>query len=431
MGLLSGRGRGGTQMFYGWWIVGVAVLVNALSIGSTTYIFGQFVKPLAEEFGAARTQVMLGITLMLLLGGVGGPLLGREIDRRSLRAVMLWGCAALAAGFVALSTMPGLGALLLPLMLLVGPGMIAFGPLSVSTAVARWFTRRRGQALGIAAVGTSLGGLVLPPLNAWAIGEFGWRGALLLLALLIGAVGIPLVVWRMVNHPEDLGLAPDGDPPLAAVASASAEVGPRWRLGALLGQSRFWAIGLGIGLPLGVVGSVINNLPAYATDLGIADQVAAYLLSALSFGAVIGKLAFGTLADRIDKRRLLLVAQAMLVGFLVLLLRHPGPGPLMVGCAVAGLALGGFLPVWGAMLGDYYGRASYGQVMGLMGTVMLPPNLMAPVAGTWAYDATGRYDVAFQVFIGVVILASVLIVRLRPPRPELTDVEIARAGASA
>jgi MFS family permease len=415
-------------VFYGWWIVGLALLAQGLSVGATAYVVGQYIKPLAEEFGATRTQVMLGFALMMLAGGLGSPALGRALDRRSLRKAMILGAAAMAAGFAAMSVMRWLPALLVPLILLVAPGSVLFGPLAASTAVARWFARLRGRALGIAAVGTSLGGLTLPLLNAWALVALGWRGALLVLAALIAGLGIPLVAWRMVDRPEELGLGPDGDEPLPAPEAGHAAA-PAWSLRGLLGHYPFWAIALGTGLPLAVVGSVLGNLHGYATDLGISDGRAALLLSGLSLGGVLGKLTFGALADRVDKRALLLLAQGILIVFLVLLLQHPGYPVLLAGTSAAGIALGGLLPVWGALLGDYYGRERYGQVMGLMAPLMLPPNLVAPVAGTWAYDATGSYDVAFQVFIGVVALAGVLAARLRPPRVEPDRVALAGAAA--
>jgi MFS family permease len=85
---------------------------------------------------------------------------------------------------------------------------------------------------------------------------------------------------------------------------------------------------------------------------------------------------------------------------------------------VGGLSFGGFLPMWGALIGMCYGRESFGRVMGLMAPVMGPLNwLVFPLTG-WVRDTTGSYDLAWVAFIGALALAALLLAFLRPPERE-------------
>jgi hypothetical protein len=97
--------------FFGWWMVAVAFLGQGLAAGSTTYIFGLFVKPVAEEFGAERGPISLGMSLLTLSMGVIAPFLGASLDRHSIRAIMAAGGLSLGAGFALLSLAPSLLAL--------------------------------------------------------------------------------------------------------------------------------------------------------------------------------------------------------------------------------------------------------------------------------------------------------------------------------
>jgi sugar phosphate permease len=405
-------------VFYGWWIVAVAFAAQAFAVGLTTYAFGLFQKPVAAEFDASFQEVGLGMALMLAVGAIAAPFLGRALDRRSIRGIMVLGAALMAVGFVLMSIAPALWMLGLLFGCVVGPAMLALGPNGTAKIVANWFVRRRGQALGICAAGTSAGGFLAPPLIALAIEAFGWRGALICLALAVAVLAIPMVWLVIVNRPEDRGLAPDGDDAASQPAAGAVTTAAEWTFGALLRERNFWLITMSAGLCFASVGSLIANLIPYATDLGIGDRSAALLVSCLSAAAIVGKLIFGAVADRFDTRLGMWIAIGLLALYLGVLLAHPGYGVLMGASIVGGLALGGFLPVWGALIGVCYGRAAFGRVMGLMAPVMGPLNWgVYPFTG-WIRDRTGNYDLAFVTFLVAIALAAVLLFFLRAPERE-------------
>ncbi len=394
-----------TAVFYGWWIVAAAVIAQAFAVGLTQYAFPLFLKPVAEEFGASRSEVASGYSGLAVVMALLGPFVGRALDRGSIRAVLCAGALGMAVGFAAIAAAPQLWLLGLLFAGLVGAGAVAAGPLSTSKLVANWFVRRRGFALGISATGTSFGGFAIPPLLALAIERFGWRGAAVAMAAALVLLALPILAFTVVGHPEERGLAPDGDALEPGVQTAFASPAAQTSL-ALLRDRNFLAITIAIGSVFAILAGLLTNLHAYATDLGIPAERASLLFSSLSACGIAGKLGFGAIADRRSKRALVWTAMALLAAFLGVLLARPGFGWLVLASGVAGFALGGFLPLWGALIGDCFGREAFGRVMGTMGPLMLPLNVAALQLAPWSFDATGSYDVALRAFLGWVAVAA-------------------------
>jgi sugar phosphate permease len=400
-------------VFFGWWMVAVAFLAQGLSAGCTTYLFGLFVKPVAEEFAAQRGPISLGMSLLTLAQGLIAPFVGVALDRRSIRATMVLGALAMGGGFALMAAAPSLAALGLCFATLIAFGALAIGPLSASKLVANWFEATRGRALGVASTGTSAGGAVLPPLAAWAIAAWGWRGALAALGALVVSLLVP-AVWLLVrNRPEDRGLALDGAS--AREAATAALSPPALGLGDLVRQRNFWALGMAVGIVFALLGALLVNLHPYATDLGVDAAAGAWLFTLLSVSGIAGKLLFGALADRVGKRLLMAIGMAMLAGFLVLLLSEPDYEQLAIACALVGFALGGFLPIWGALIGDCWGREAFARVMGLMSPLMSPLVMAAVAVPGFVHDRTGSYDLAFHIFLGALALAGAALSLLQVP----------------
>jgi predicted MFS family arabinose efflux permease len=399
-------------------MVGAALMVQGFSVGLTQYAFPLFLKPVAEEFGASRSSVASGYSGLAVAMAALGPFLGHALDRRSLRAILCAGAALMACGFALIASVPQLWLAGLLFAGVVGPGAMAAGPMSASKLVANWFLRRRGLALGIASTGTSLGGFLLPPLLTLAIERFGWRGAIVAMALALVGIALPILAFAVVGSPEERGLGPDGDPPPPPAQRGAAGRAPERGFRELLRDRSFLAITLAIGSVFAILGGLLTNLHAYATDLGISAERASLLLSSFSAFGIVGKLTFGAIADRWDKRGLVWIAMGMLAVFLGVLLARPSYGWLAAGSAVGGLAIGGFLPLWGALIADCFGREAFGRVMGLMGPLMLPLNVTALQLAPWSFDSTGSYQLAIRLFLGWLALAACALGLVRlPPRP--------------
>ena len=403
-------------IFHGWWIVAAGFVCTALLIGSTTYSFGLFVAPLSAEFGLSRANANIGFMALLLGFAVWAPLVGKMLDRRSARQVIVGGGLLFAAGFVlmGLSHSPTTMALLI-----LGPvsiGTLAAGALAANTIAARWFLRQRGRALGVLAVATSAGGFLMPPLVAFLMESFGWRNALIAQGLFVGLV-IAAVGWLLMrDRPSDLGLTPDGQP-LPQGGQGPAAAGETWTLGKLLRTRNFWLLSCGAGILLGADQALLSSLIPYGTDAGLTLPQASLLVSTLTFSAILGKLAIGALADRYDKRLLFCAVAACNFAFLVILLLSPGYVTLLIACSIIGLAIGGTYPLWTTLAADCFGTASFGSVLGSMNLLMVPFSIFAVRYIGEVFDRTGSYDTALITFMVTAVVSTVLILALRlPPR---------------
>ncbi|HEY0915133.1 MAG TPA: MFS transporter [Solimonas sp.] len=401
-------------IFHGWWIVAAGFVCTALLIGSTTYSFGLFVAPLSAEFGLSRANANIGFMALLLGFAVWAPLVGKMLDRRSARQVIVGGGLLFAAGFVlmGLSHSPTTMALLI-----LGPvsiGTLAAGALAANTIAARWFLRQRGRALGVLAVATSAGGFLMPPLVAFLMESFGWRHALIAQGLIVGLV-IAAVGWLLMrDRPSDMGLTPDGQP-LPQAGQGAMAAGETWTLAKLLRTRNFWLLSCGAGILLGADQALLSSLIPYGTDAGLTLPQASLLVSTLTFSAILGKLAIGALADRYDKRLLFCAVAACNFAFLVILLLSPGYVTLLIACSIIGLAIGGTYPLWTTLAADCFGTASFGSVLGSMNLLMVPFSIFAVRYIGEVFDRTGSYDTALITFMVTAVLSTVLILALRLP----------------
>lgn len=407
-------------MFYGWRVVALTMLTQAFQAGFLIYSFGVIIAPYGEAFGVSRQTLMLGSTLLSLSTNLISPLAGDRVDRWSIRSLMMLGVVMLGTGFIALSQARAIWQVLATFALILPAGNLLLGQMTSSALMTRWFTKLRGRALGISAIGTSLGGFFIPPLVATLSTQLGWRSAYAALGIAIMLVGIPLVRAVVVDRPEDRNLLPDGELSSDLIQpDERPDTDPEYSFREIATTLRFWCITVAIGLVLAVFIGLLGNLVLHATDQGASTTQAAALMSVVAVFGIGGKLLFGTLADKIALRTALWLAMALMAGALCTMLLVPGYSGLALGCVMLGLAAGGQLPVWGAMVAQAFGRRSFGRALGIMNPAMMPITLAGPPLAGRVFDMTGGYDLAFQIYLGALVVGALVLVPLQlDPRSE-------------
>lgn len=394
-----------------WRIVAAVFVCEMLSVGSTSYAYGLFIEPLQREFDLSRAEANTGLVLLILGMAIAAPLVGRLLDRLPLRRVLIGGACAMAAGLFAIAfthSLPLAGIALV----LVAMGATALGPLTAASAVTVWFERDRGKALGITAVGTSVGGALIVPLLAFNLGWLGWRMALVAQGVLIVAV-VAALAWAVL----------DARPPAHTRAPAGAPASAAW-----LRSRNFWCIGLAVALVFAISQSLLASLIPYATDRGLSLAQGTALVSALSITSIFGKLVLGGLGDRCDKRLLLAFIVALLIAGLLALRAEPGFMVLVAVCALTGFVLGGELPVWAALAGDCFDRRQYGAVMGAMTLINGLFSMAAVRLVGEAYDAFGGYGEAFAGCAAAATIAALLIAGIRTRRASDANESVSAAA---
>jgi MFS family permease len=401
----------GRRVFYGWWIVTASFVVQFMTMGTTFYSFGVLLKPLSEDLGASRFAIGSALPMLMLMGAVSGPLIGREVDRRGARRPMLLGTVLMCVGFLAFAQIDSVFGLYATWGGLVALGAALLGPLANTALVASWFHRARGTALGISQIGISLSGMVMAYVTTWLVVTYGWRTAILCFAAVPIVLVIPVILLVIVDRPQDRGLLPDGradagDAPLPAPLPAHGSLRDAMR------ERDLWLIALVIGLNFAGSGSVIQVIHSHATDLGHSATRAASVLSLMAGMAALGKPTFGRLADRTSPRSAMAIAIALQFVGLSAILLSPGYAALLGASVVFGLGFGGLMPLFGLLTAARFGAARLGRMMGAAGPVMLPFQLFGLPFATSVFDRTGSYAPAFVSFLALYAAALAVLSRL-------------------
>lgn len=374
-----------------WMVLALAVWMQTITVGICTYSFAFFVVPWIEEFGSDRGTLMLAATGSTIGTAVLSPFCGHLLDSISSRALVLVGGGALTLGFVAAAIAPNAIVIILIFVLLVPFGLVLAGTLMATSLVARSFTDGRGLGLGIAALGTSLGGVLMPLLITLILAEHDWR------TLFLGLAGI---VLAFVMLPAWIILKPQGK--LADRSSLSSTPGPELRL--TLSPAVFKA-GYAFLAPAMLFVAVLHNLGALAEDLAVSQQRAAWIVSTASILMAISKVIFGVLSDRIAHWMLYGVAILSQLAGVILMCLAPGFTPLLVGVTLIAVGAGSMLPVISSLVATRWGEDHFGRVMGVV-LAMAGLSGLGPMFAGVMRDAGGSYDLAFVALAALLVPAA-------------------------
>lgn len=408
--------------YHGWNIVFAGLVSQAVSFGVALYCFTFFVEPWSVEFSVGRGEIM--VIFFILQGAMGllAPFAGRAMDRLPIRALVCTGAFSLALALVLAARATALWQLMLIYGSLVVGGTLLAGPLAAQTLTARWFTRRRGFALGISTVGTSMGGFSLPPLVTWLQAEYGWRNAndMLAVGVVLAIVPLSLLVIRNAPRPDE-GAIERHATGAASGAHLGLSVATRaWTVRAVFGEPTFWFMVIAFSLFSLVNGGLQQNLAPFGLDHGIDARDTAWVMSAMALLMALWKIVIGAMTDRVEVRWIFVFSVAAVLLAMLLMSTSLSFVEFGVVGLLLGIASAAHLPLLAAIVSRHFGTASFGLVMGLIG-----PFTTLSAAGPWIAgeirDASGSYDAALLVFTALLVpaLISILLLKLAPVQRNL------------
>jgi MFS family permease len=251
------------------------------------------------------------------------------------------------------------------------------------------------------------------------ISAIGWRDALVIMALVQLAVCVPLAL-SVRNRPEDMGLEPDGD----AFVQSEDGVEPVTRVAEgltvseALRTSTFWKMSIAAGLTnVGVIAIVVHQIPFFTSSVGLSEALAAASVTTMTLLSLLGRLGFGQLADTMDKRYVMAMANA-LCGLSLLLYATVYEGwQVLYVLPVFALGFGGSIPVRPAFQAEYFGLKAFGAIQGLAFTIATLGGLLGPVFAGWMYDLTESYRLAFVALSAGSFVAVPLVLSVRRALP--------------
>ncbi len=371
-----------TERPYGWVVVLCAFTLMFVGFGAA-YSFAAFFRAFESEFGASRAHVSLVFSLCaflyFLLGAPGGML----ADRYGTRRVALTGVVFLAAGLAAASVAQSVTVLYATYSIGLGIGIgLTYVP-SVA-AVQPWFERHRVLASGIAVSGIGAGNLLAPPLAAWWIEAFGWRGAYLALAVCALALG-GAAAGAIRNRPAGQARATEGVPLRAAMRTRN-----------------FWV--LYVTLVLSGFGCFVPmvHIAPYAVDAGHPESFGVLLVSLIGLGSLAGRFAIGGIAARFGRMRSLSLMYLGMALMLLLWWASTGAPALAIMAVGFGACYGGFVAAFPSVVMDLFGARSVAGIIGCLYTAAGVGTLFGPPAAGAAFDALGSYSLPI---LGAAVLA--------------------------
>jgi sugar phosphate permease len=433
----SARGQDQKRLFYGWWIVIIGCIQDAVKGGTFNSAFSLYFLPVLTELQLSRAATSLPFSLAKLESALQGPLIGYLIDRIDLRVMMVVGTILAGLGFVLLSFTHSYLSFLLVFMGLLSFGFQAGFNHASMAAVNHWFLRQRGLAMSIVQTGQSIGGVLIFPLVALAVLKLGWRHA----ALLSGVVVLMLIPLSLLvrRSPESMGLLPDGDPrPPYAPPAASVRAVRRLRdteeftTREALRTPTFWLLAAFHGLRNVPYGGVTVHLVPLLVWKGFDQPTAAFFVGLMAFSTIIARPLTGWLGDRWSKQKI--GASGVMLGGLGLAVLTYSNGALwhMV-CFVILFSIGdGINSVTWALVGDCFGRQHFASIRGWIGMIQSLAAMPAAVFTGWIYDQTQSYTEALIPFIVIYGLAGLVLWPVRrPKRPSVETLSQATTRADA
>ena len=400
------------RIFYGWWIVLACFLLALYRGGAATYGFTAFFDPIVEEFGWSYTTVSIAFSFRGLEMGILAPLMGFLVDRLGPRKLAFSGVLITGFGLILLGLTTSLAMFYGAFVLFIFGASGCSGTVFM-TAAAHWFRRNVGKAMGIVACGGSAGGILIP-LIVWLIDVYQWRITLIILGLGMWALGIPLS-FIIRHRPEQYGYLPDGEIP--AEPSSGYQIRDRGEgsFKDALKSGTLWKIGVAEVIRHMIAMAIITHVMPYLSSIGMSRVSAAFVATSIPLFSIIGRFGFGWLSDIFDKRYLLVVLYCFFgVGTLVFSYIHV-KWLILPFLLLFSPAFGGVAPLRGAIVREYFGRVSFGRVLGIISGMGAIGMVIGPAVAGWTFDTVGSYHPVWLWFAGTNVIAIVLMLLLKAP----------------
>ncbi len=404
------------KIFYGWWVIGVIVVILMYISGTISSGFTAFFVPIATTFGWSYAAVAIASSIRGAETGLLAPLVGFLFDRIGGRKLIFAGGIVVALGLFILSRTNSLTVYYISFVVIAIGTSACMGVVPMAM-VTKWFRKRVSLASGIVSSGTGLGGLLIP-LVTILIDRYDWRTTLLFISG--GAIAIILPLSFVIrNKPEDVGTLPDGEQRVNATIQNQEEIKKRQEnseVMPVIKSAIFWFSVIAFALHVMVTTAVITHIMPYLQTIGISRTSAGLMASVIPFMTIFGRLGFGWLGDKFDIRKLTAVGLALTgIGLVFLVLAGSyNKAFLIVFFITFGIGFGGPVPLQPAFIRQYFPKGRFGTIFGLaMGISCLTMLIGAPLAG-WVYDNYGTYQIIWYAY-GATMIAALIFILVIPP----------------
>jgi MFS family permease len=398
------------EVYYGWWIVLASFLVAFYVAGTTFYGFTAFIEPLTNEFGWSYSQISIAASIRGLEMGLLSPFVGILADRLGPRKLLVSGAIVLGSGLILLGLIQSLpmyyGAFIL----------IAFGAggctsVVTMTAIANWFDKNVGKAMGITSSGFGAGGLLIPFIIAM-IAAFGWRITLIMLGIGVWVIVIPaaLVIRQKVSLDSEESTKPPAE---IAIHPCSRQTAVRkFQYKDLMKTKSFLLINFAEFIRMMVLMAVVTHIMPYLEALDVSRQNAGLIAAAVPVLSIIGRLGFGWLGDLFETKYVIALSYSIMGLGMLALCYADLITMIYLFLFFFSIGLGGVAVLRGAFLRELYGKYNFGKLLGIMMGFGACGGLIGPTMAGYVFDQTGSYFSIWLAFSAIIVLSIFFVMRI-------------------
>jgi predicted MFS family arabinose efflux permease len=382
----------------GWRIVVVCFLVATFGWGLGFYGQSVYVAELHRLHGWPASLVSGGTTFFYLFGALLVAFVSEAIRSFGPRNCLLAGVVALAAAAVLI------GQVTEPWQLYAANAVLAFGWAGTSLGIITntlglWFDNKRGMAISLALNGASFGGIVGVPLLVAAIGSFGFSGAMIVAAIVMVALMVPTILI-FVGRPPVHSTVP-------VAASADAPSATRIRAQAFRDVG-FLSVSIAFALVLFAQVGFIVHLISFLDSVTGRDR-AAFAVAVLTAMAVVGRVLFSTVIDRLNQRLASAISFVSQAVALAIIINLHNDIALIAACALFGFSVGNLITLPSLIVQYEFDPRSFGVLISLITAINQVTYAFGPGIVGLLRDASGSYALPFYGCIGLELVAAVLI----------------------
>ena len=405
--------------YYGWVVVAVGAGANTSRVAGSVEVASVFVAALIAEHGWSSTLLATATFIGSVGSALAGPWIGRILDRHGPRLVTPLGTTIVALCCFTLAMRESILFYIAfyGLLRMAGQGMVQF---SSQITAAKWFERKRGRAIALLSLISSMGLVLAPPVVQALIDGPGIGAAWMAMGILALGLGTLPSALLLVRQPEDMGLVPDGAPRTSEADSErvrAASDRAAFTLSDAIRTPALWFIVPAVFMVSGVMTGVGFHQLAYYVERGISPTTGAAVVSVFALGFSLGGVTLGPLADRLPVRGMLTALYASGVLMMLMLLNVHSAWQAFVTAFAFGCLVGGSIMLPTLLLANYFGRTYLGAIGGVVHMARGFGLGGGPLIGGVLVD-NFRYEVAWVAFGVMAALAALLMALARRPRPQ-------------
>ena len=405
--------RSGTELirrlpfYYGWLMVPVAVISQAVTGVGQTYGISVFNPSLLESLNISLSALTGTYMVGTLFASLPQSFIGSLMDRFGIRRIMTAVVILLGGACILFSQVNSLGTLLVGFFLL---RLLGQGGLSLLSGniPAMWFRKKLGTVTGIVSGGFSISMAVIPAFFLALINRVGWRAAYTRLGFLVWIIMLPLILLILKNNPEAVNQNIDGAKVIDSTSFKENKIGQQsLELKEARRTPAYWIMMINSALWALVVTAVFFNLLPIFGSLGISESVAAATYTTFAAASLITQLIAGPLANRGPLHYLLFACMCTIGGGVVVLSLAVTPWLAHSYAVLIGISTGLISLVGGTMFARYFGRKHLGKLRGNVLTAQVAGSSLGPFITGVIFDSTGSYRISLWVFLGLIIPAAI------------------------